>query len=53
MEFAKISGIDYSLHRPATINPIPPENIIELWEKDYAKMREEMVMAKTDQLFLK
>ena len=43
MEFAKISGIDYSLHRPATINPIPPENIIELWEKDYAKMREEMV----------
>ena len=43
MEFAKISGIDYSLHRPATINPIPPENTIELWEKDDAKMREQMV----------
>ena len=41
--FRKKAKKYHPLHRPATINPIPPENIIELWEKDYAKMREEMV----------
>ena len=53
MEFTKITGIDYSLHSPSTINPIPPENIIELWEKDYAEMREEMVYGENRPTFSK
>lgn len=42
-EFTKISGVHYTLHNPATINPIPPAKKLELWEKDYEKMREEMI----------
>lgn len=43
IEFNKIAGIDYKFHNPKTINPIPPVNIIGLWEKDYEKMLEEMI----------
>jgi len=38
-----IRGIDYSLHQPNTINPIPPDEIIEAWGSDYADMCETMI----------
>ncbi len=38
-----IRGIDYSLHQPKTINPIPPDEIIKEWEVDYAEMCESMI----------
>jgi hypothetical protein len=38
-----IRGIDYSLHQPNTINPIPPDKILEAWGADYADMCETMI----------
>ena len=46
LEFTKISGIDYTLHHPKTINPIPLDNVIKEWEKDYEKMKTEMLYGK-------
>ena len=36
-------GVDYNLHQPQTINPIPPSEIIKRWESDYRTMQEEMI----------
>jgi hypothetical protein len=41
--YTKISGIDYSLHQPKTLNLLPPDAIIDAWEKDYKTMQEEMI----------
>ena len=38
-----IRGVDYSLHQPAFINLIPPSDILNLWERDYRTMQEEMI----------
>lgn len=43
IEFTKVVGVDYSLHNPKTINPIPPNPIIKKWEKDYETMKSEML----------
>ncbi len=37
-----LRGIDYANHTPAKINPIPPDNIIDAWQKDYQQMQESM-----------
>ncbi len=39
----KLGGVDYKLHNPVTINPIPPAQYIEAWEQDYQIMREQMI----------
>ncbi|MBN2893837.1 MAG: nucleotidyl transferase AbiEii/AbiGii toxin family protein [Bacteroidales bacterium] len=41
--YTKISGVDYNLHLPQTLNPIPPEKILLAWERDYKTMQEEMI----------
>ena len=41
--YTKVSGVDYNLHQPQTINPIPPSEIIKRWESDYRTMQEEMI----------
>ena len=43
LEFTKISGVDYTLHNPKTINPIPPEMVINKWQEDYERMSEDMI----------
>lgn len=35
--------MDYHLHNPKTINPIPPDEIIKQWERDYETMKSEML----------
>lgn len=45
--FTKISGVDYNLHQPQTINPIPPEFVIDEWKKDYKTMQEEMIYSES------
>ena len=38
-----LRGIDYANHAPDKINPIPPDNIIQEWKKDYEQMRQSMI----------
>lgn len=38
-----LRGIDYSNHTPDKINPIPPDEILEAWEKDYKTMQGNML----------
>ncbi|MDP1727207.1 MAG: nucleotidyl transferase AbiEii/AbiGii toxin family protein [Bacteroidota bacterium] len=38
-----IRGIDYANHTPDKINPIPPDEIIGEWEKDYIAMQQSML----------
>ncbi|HIB8182303.1 TPA: nucleotidyl transferase AbiEii/AbiGii toxin family protein [Elizabethkingia anophelis] len=43
IEFTKVAGVDYLLHNPQTINPIPPDTIIKKWKEDYETMKSEML----------
>ena len=42
-KFTKVGRVNYNLHQPQTINPIPPTDIIEAWRTDYNTMRESMI----------
>ena len=41
--FTSIRGIDYDNHIPQKINPIPPSEIIDEWQKDYEIMQGSML----------
>ena len=41
--FTRIGGIDYNLHQPQTINPIPIAEVIDAWKADYKTMIEQMI----------
>ena len=45
--FTKVGGVDYKLHQPKSINPIPPESVIADWEKDYKTMQEQMIYGRS------
>jgi predicted nucleotidyltransferase component of viral defense system len=38
-----LRGINYANHAPDKINPVPPENIIAAWRKDYEQMQQSMI----------
>lgn len=42
-KFSRVGDVDYNLHHPKTINPIPIPEIIEAWKDDYKTMIEEMI----------
>lgn len=42
-KFTKVGDVDYNLHNPETINPIPIDNVIDEWKKDYKTMQEQMI----------
>jgi len=42
-KFSRVGDVDYNLHNPKTINPIPIPEIIGEWNADYAKMKEDMI----------
>lgn len=42
-KYARVGHVDYNLHNPKTLNPIPPELVMKAWENDYAKMKEDMI----------
>jgi hypothetical protein len=42
-KFNKVSGVDYNLHQPKTINPIPANEVIDAWRADYNTMLEQMI----------
>jgi hypothetical protein len=41
--FSRVGGVDYNLHNPLTVNPIPIADKMEEWKADYAKMKEDMI----------
>jgi hypothetical protein len=41
--FTRVSGVNYNLHQPQTINFIPVSEIIEEWKADYKTMQEQMI----------
>lgn len=41
--YTKVGGVDYNLHQPQTINPIPLEEFKKSWKKDYQTMQEQMI----------
>ncbi|TLX70603.1 nucleotidyl transferase AbiEii/AbiGii toxin family protein [Labilibacter sediminis] len=41
--YTKISNIDYSGHQHKSLNPLPPNAVIDNWKKDYQRMQEEMI----------
>ena len=42
-KFNKVGGVDYNLHAPQQINPIPPDDVIDAWRSDYNTMIEQMI----------
>jgi hypothetical protein len=41
-KYTPLRGISYDLHTPETLNIIPPDEVISLWEQDYKTMQENM-----------
>ena len=50
-KMTRLSGVDYNLHQPQTINPIPTPEVIKDWEDDYNTMLQEMIYEKTPPTF--
>ncbi|MGM0498572.1 MAG: nucleotidyl transferase AbiEii/AbiGii toxin family protein, partial [Bacteroidota bacterium] len=42
-KFSRLGSVDYEKHFPPFLNPLPPEKLLEDWEKDYNKMQSEMI----------
>ncbi len=42
-KYALVGDVDYNLHNPNTLNPIPIDTVIKEWEDDYLKMKEDMI----------
>jgi predicted nucleotidyltransferase component of viral defense system len=42
-KFSRVGDVDYNVHNPKTLNPIPPAEVISEWKADYAKMKEDMI----------
>ncbi len=42
-KFTRVGGVDYNLHQPKHINPIPKATLLESWKKDYTTMQAEMI----------
>jgi hypothetical protein len=41
-KYTPLRGISYDLHKPETLDIIPPDEVISRWEEDYKTMRENM-----------
>jgi hypothetical protein len=42
-KFSRVGGVNYNLHNPKTLNPVPISEQIEQWKLDYFKMMEDMI----------
>lgn len=42
-KFSRVGNVNYNLHNPKTLNPIPIESKMDEWKADYAKMKEDMI----------
>lgn len=44
--YTRVSGVDYNLHRPQSINPLPIAAVDDAWRADYNTMVEQMIYEK-------
>jgi predicted nucleotidyltransferase component of viral defense system len=42
-KFTRLGGVDYNLHQPQHINPIPLADLMDAWKQDYRTMQEQMI----------
>lgn len=42
-KFSRVGEVNYNLHNPKTVNPIPIAEKMEDWKADYVKMMEDMI----------
>jgi hypothetical protein len=42
-KFSRVGEVDYNLHNPKTVNPIPITEKMNEWKADYTKMMEDMI----------
>jgi len=45
--FTKLSGVNYALHFPPHLNPLPPSHLMTAWEADYKTMTQQMIYSRT------
>lgn len=50
--FTRLHGVNYSLHFPPNLNPLPPSEYLAVWEDDYKTMQQQMIYGE-DILFSK
>jgi hypothetical protein len=41
--YTAIRGLDYTGHRPQTLDFVPPEDVRAVWERDYEQMQQSMI----------
>jgi hypothetical protein len=41
--FTRVGGVNYNLHQPQTINPLPIESVTDAWREDYTSMMDQMI----------
>lgn len=42
-QFTRVGGVNYNLHQPKFISPLPPKEFEQAWKKDYQTMQELMI----------
>jgi hypothetical protein len=42
-KYARVGHVDYNLHNPKALNPIPIDSVIDAWNADYNSMKEDMI----------
>lgn len=42
-KYTRLGGVNYKLHNPKTINPLPSSIPSELWKQDFLRMKEQMI----------
>lgn len=50
-KFSRVGEVDYNLHNPKTLNPIPIPEVIADWQADYATMKEDMIYEENKPIF--
>jgi len=49
--FTRVGEVNYNLHQPQSINPIPPEELMQAWKDDYNVMIEQMIYEENPPVF--
>lgn len=50
-KYARVGQVDYNLHNPKELNPIPIASLINEWKADYTKMLEDMIYEESKPTF--